>query len=123
MSFFLSGIGNLQVLLDNCLQRERDYFSQPTGHRCCPDPFVFARAALIYRKRQDTGAERAICERWDLILQDFERQAQALEATGRNNALSLQLRNRKQLLERRDAAQMRLLPRRSKPDWTPSSER
>lgn len=110
MSFFLSGIGNLQVLLDNCLQRERDYFSQPAGQRRCADPFVFVRAALIYRKRQDTGAERAICERWDLILQDFERQAQAVEMSGRDNALALQLRSRKQVLERRDATQMRLLP-------------
>lgn len=115
MSFFLSGIGNLQVLLDNCLQRERDYFSQPAGHRRCPDPFVFVRAALIYRKRQDTGAERAICERWDLILHDFERQAQAVEMTGRDNALGLQLRNRKQLLEQRNAPQMRLLPGHRKP--------
>ncbi|MDQ7915212.1 hypothetical protein RCF34_19060 [Pseudomonas sp. 102515] len=123
MSFFLSGIGNLQILLDNCLQRERDYFSQPDGHRRCPDPFVFVRAALIYRKRQDTGGERAICERWDLILQDFERQAQAVEMTGRDDALGLQLRNRKQLLERRDATQMRLLPGQRKPGRTFGSER
>lgn len=103
MSFFLSGIGNLQVLLENCLQRERDYFSQPDGHRRCADPFVFARAALIYRKRQDAGGERSICERWDLIYKDFERQARAAEMTGRDNGLSQQLHNRKQQLERRDA--------------------
>lgn len=115
MSFFLSGIGNLQVLLDNCLQREHDYFSQPVGHRRCPDPFVFVRAAIIYRKRQDTGGERAICERWDIILQDFERQAQTVETARRDDALGLQLRNRKQRLERRDARQLRLMLEQREP--------
>lgn len=102
MSFFLSGIGNLQVLLDNCRQREREYFSQPQGQRRCADPFVFARAALIYRKRHDVRAEREICERWDLILQDFERQASSAELSPGDIGLGLQLRNRKQVLERRD---------------------
>nr|WP_314582558.1 hypothetical protein [uncultured Pseudomonas sp.] len=115
MSFFLTGIGNLQVLLDNCLQREHDYFSQPAGHRRCPDPFVFVRAAIIYRKRQDTGGERAICERWDLILQDFERQAQTVETARGDDALGLQLRNRKQRLERRDARQLRLMLEQREP--------
>ncbi|APQ10457.1 hypothetical protein NS201_12165 [Pseudomonas oryzihabitans] len=102
MSFFLSGIGNLQVLLDNCRQREREYFGQPQGQRRCADPFVFARAALIYRKRHDVLAERAICARWELILQDFESQAQAAELTQGDRALGLQLRNRKQVLDRRE---------------------
>lgn len=102
MSFFLSGIGNLQVLLDNCRQREREYFGQPPGQRRCADPFVFARAALIYRKRHDVLAEREICARWELILQDFESQAQAVELTQGDRALGLQLRNRKQVLDRRE---------------------
>lgn len=106
MSFFLSGIGNLQVLLDNCRQREREYFDQPQGQRRCADPFVFARAALIYRKRHNVGAEREICERWDLILQDFEGQARVAELAQGDKALGLQLRNRKLLLERREEGQI-----------------
>lgn len=100
MSFFLSGIGNLQILLDNCCQREQAYFEQPQGQRRCADPFVFVRAALIFRKRQDHRAEREICERWDLILQDFERQP---GATGAEAAWvpGIHLRNRKRLLDQR----------------------
>ncbi|MDT3721007.1 hypothetical protein [Pseudomonas oryzihabitans] len=100
MAFFLSGIGNLQVLLDNCLQREREYFVQPQGQRQCADPFVFVRAAMIFRKRHDPIAEREICARWDLILQDFERQAPGLLPDA-DLAPGRQLRNRKLLLDLR----------------------
>lgn len=99
MSFFLSGIGNLQVLLDNCLQREHDYFIQPEGQRLCADPFVFVRAALIFRKRQDLCREREICERWELILEDFERQPTRVRTTA-YVIPGEQLRKRKRLLDR-----------------------
>jgi hypothetical protein len=60
-------------VLEECRRLENEYWAS-AGFRLCPAPQPFKRAAILCRKARDSSGERAICERWIAIADDYSSQ-------------------------------------------------